>query len=157
MIISSATGIVLDIFASRYEGFPLLAIVISGLFPLCNLEMFLSSHGVARFTGERWFHLRLSTIYRFTCGRIITDIQHVGVSWGRSQPEAGHDHSAAHHHTGGSDISCHITLARVAASANPIRNIFCDIFLLCGGCTNTSQCLILINPVSFFRSQYHSF
>jgi len=42
MIISSATGIVLDIFASRYEGFPLLAIVISGLFPLCNLEMFLS-------------------------------------------------------------------------------------------------------------------
>ncbi|KIJ63361.1 hypothetical protein HYDPIDRAFT_113350 [Hydnomerulius pinastri MD-312] len=31
MIISSATGIVLDTFASRYQGFPLLAIVISGL------------------------------------------------------------------------------------------------------------------------------
>jgi len=31
MIISSATGIVLDLFASRYPGFPLLAIVISGL------------------------------------------------------------------------------------------------------------------------------
>ncbi|KAI6124043.1 hypothetical protein EDD16DRAFT_1564160 [Pisolithus croceorrhizus] len=31
MVISSATGIVLDIFASRYWGFPLLAVVISGL------------------------------------------------------------------------------------------------------------------------------
>ncbi|KAI6021150.1 Mg transporter [Pisolithus marmoratus] len=31
MVISSATGIVLDIFASRYQGFPLLAVVISGL------------------------------------------------------------------------------------------------------------------------------
>ncbi|KAH7928154.1 hypothetical protein BV22DRAFT_1083496 [Leucogyrophana mollusca] len=31
MAISSATGIVLDIFATRYQGFPLLAIVISGL------------------------------------------------------------------------------------------------------------------------------
>ncbi|KAI6143916.1 Mg transporter [Pisolithus tinctorius] len=31
MVISSATGIVLDTFASRYQGFPLLAIVISGL------------------------------------------------------------------------------------------------------------------------------
>ncbi|EGN96398.1 hypothetical protein SERLA73DRAFT_186115 [Serpula lacrymans var. lacrymans S7.3] len=31
MLISSGTGMVLDIFASRYEGFPLLAIVISGL------------------------------------------------------------------------------------------------------------------------------
>jgi len=31
MVISSGTGIVLDIFASRYEGFPLLAIVIGGL------------------------------------------------------------------------------------------------------------------------------
>ncbi|KAG1736926.1 Mg transporter [Suillus paluster] len=31
MIISCATGIVLDMFASRYQGFPLLAIVISGL------------------------------------------------------------------------------------------------------------------------------
>lgn len=30
MIISSGTGIILDLFASRYEGFPLLAIVISG-------------------------------------------------------------------------------------------------------------------------------
>jgi solute carrier family 41 len=32
MVISSGSGIVLDLFASRYEGFPLLAIVISGLF-----------------------------------------------------------------------------------------------------------------------------
>ncbi|KAG8217120.1 hypothetical protein J3R82DRAFT_5155 [Butyriboletus roseoflavus] len=31
MVISSGTGIVLDIFASRYPGFPLLAVVISGL------------------------------------------------------------------------------------------------------------------------------
>ncbi|KAG1819792.1 uncharacterized protein BJ212DRAFT_1479021 [Suillus subaureus] len=31
MVISCATGIVLDMFASRYKGFPLLAIVISGL------------------------------------------------------------------------------------------------------------------------------
>ncbi|KAG0692383.1 Mg transporter [Suillus ampliporus] len=31
MVISCATGIVLDMFASRYQGFPLLAIVISGL------------------------------------------------------------------------------------------------------------------------------
>jgi solute carrier family 41 len=31
MVISSGTGIVLDIFSSRYEGFPILAIVISGL------------------------------------------------------------------------------------------------------------------------------
>lgn len=31
MVISCATGIVLDIFVSRYQGFPLLAIVISGL------------------------------------------------------------------------------------------------------------------------------
>lgn len=31
MIISSATGIVLDLFVSRYEGFALLAVVISGL------------------------------------------------------------------------------------------------------------------------------
>jgi solute carrier family 41 len=30
MVISCATGIVLDMFASRYKGFPLLAIVISG-------------------------------------------------------------------------------------------------------------------------------
>jgi solute carrier family 41 len=30
MVISCATGIVLDMFASRYNGFPLLAIVISG-------------------------------------------------------------------------------------------------------------------------------
>lgn len=30
MVISCATGIVLDMFASRYQGFPLLAIVISG-------------------------------------------------------------------------------------------------------------------------------
>lgn len=30
MVISSGTGIVLDTFASRYQGFPLLAIVISG-------------------------------------------------------------------------------------------------------------------------------
>jgi len=30
MIISSATGIVLDLFVSRYEGFALLAVVISG-------------------------------------------------------------------------------------------------------------------------------
>lgn len=34
MVISSATGIVLDLFANRYEGFPLLAIVISGSFPV---------------------------------------------------------------------------------------------------------------------------
>ena len=32
MVISSVTGIILDIFASRYQGFPLLAIVISGAF-----------------------------------------------------------------------------------------------------------------------------
>jgi len=30
MVISCATGIVLDMFASRYQGFPLLAVVISG-------------------------------------------------------------------------------------------------------------------------------
>lgn len=30
MVISSATGIVLDLFVSRYEGFALLAVVISG-------------------------------------------------------------------------------------------------------------------------------
>jgi hypothetical protein len=40
MVISSGSGIVLDIFASRYDGFPLLAIVISGLFPLSNAEQF---------------------------------------------------------------------------------------------------------------------
>ncbi|KAI6097962.1 hypothetical protein EDD16DRAFT_1498967, partial [Pisolithus croceorrhizus] len=33
MVISSATGIVLDIFASRYQGFPLLAVVISAGLP----------------------------------------------------------------------------------------------------------------------------
>jgi len=32
MVISSGTGIVLDMFVSRYEGFALLAIVISGIF-----------------------------------------------------------------------------------------------------------------------------
>lgn len=32
MIISSGTGIVLDTFVSRYEGFALLAVVISGMF-----------------------------------------------------------------------------------------------------------------------------
>ena len=32
MVISSGTGIVLDMFVSRYEGFSLLAIVISGMF-----------------------------------------------------------------------------------------------------------------------------
>jgi len=30
MVISSGTGVVLDMFVSRYEGFPLLAVVISG-------------------------------------------------------------------------------------------------------------------------------
>lgn len=33
MIISTGTGIVLDLFVSRYKGFALLAVVISGLFP----------------------------------------------------------------------------------------------------------------------------
>jgi len=30
MVISSGTGVVLDMFVSKYEGFPLLAVVISG-------------------------------------------------------------------------------------------------------------------------------
>lgn len=34
MVISSATGIVLDVFVSRYRGFALLAIVISGSYSL---------------------------------------------------------------------------------------------------------------------------
>ncbi|KAG9318055.1 hypothetical protein JVU11DRAFT_119 [Chiua virens] len=45
MVISSGTGIVLDTFASRYPGFPLLAVVISGAFflpPVCTTTDFFS-------------------------------------------------------------------------------------------------------------------
>jgi solute carrier family 41 len=38
MVISSATGIVLDLFVSRYLGFALLAVVISGTFSLSLLS-----------------------------------------------------------------------------------------------------------------------
>ena len=34
MAISSATGIILDLFVSRYKGFALLAVIISGMFDI---------------------------------------------------------------------------------------------------------------------------
>ena len=37
MVISSATGIVLDMFVSRYEGFAILAVVISGTLLIATL------------------------------------------------------------------------------------------------------------------------
>ena len=43
MAISSGTGIVLDMFVSRYEGFALLAIVISGMFFLTSFSNFKNS------------------------------------------------------------------------------------------------------------------
>jgi len=44
MIISSGTGIVLDMFVSRYEGFAVLAVVISGNIPLFSFPTPLSSN-----------------------------------------------------------------------------------------------------------------
>jgi hypothetical protein len=61
MIISSGTGIVLDVFVSRYRGFALLAIVISGKhdLPYTGPSTDYLRH---RSTRKRWRHLRLSTI-----------------------------------------------------------------------------------------------
>ena len=67
MVISSGTGIVLDMFVSRYEGFALLAIVISGMFlPVSQTFIFKMLHRPSR--GRR-FYSRLKTIYIFTCSR----------------------------------------------------------------------------------------
>lgn len=61
MVISSATGIILDTFASRYQGFPLLAIVISGVFTAFMFSHWQLNH--LRFAGERGFYLCLATVH----------------------------------------------------------------------------------------------
>lgn len=65
MVISSGTGVVLDIFASRYPGFPLLAVVISGEFSLrvSRYPRRLNSLQVYR---EAW-GLYLSRVFRLRC------------------------------------------------------------------------------------------
>ncbi|KAL4065157.1 hypothetical protein J3A83DRAFT_4099943 [Scleroderma citrinum] len=56
MVISSATGIVLDTFASRYRGFPLLAIVITGL-PGSVGSIFVSRLSTALHAAEHSTHV----------------------------------------------------------------------------------------------------
>lgn len=81
MVISCGTGIVLDLFVSRYEGFALLAAVISGELShevlsrrlLCSLQVFLamwgpsSSHGYPQpYTPQRSPLIMASKVYPLT-------------------------------------------------------------------------------------------
>ena len=69
MAISSGTGIVLDMFVSRYEGFALLAIVISGMFLSASQNFrkyFILKKTLHRPTRGCRFYPRLKTIYIFT-------------------------------------------------------------------------------------------
>jgi solute carrier family 41 len=63
MVISCATGIVLDMFASRYQGFPLLAIVISGE---CGETYCLYCHNA----GEQGF-LAVLGLYLYPDSRLL--------------------------------------------------------------------------------------
>ena len=67
MVISSGTGIVLDMFVSRYEGFALLAIVISGMFFYLKLLNIFILNTLHRPSGGCRFYSRLKIIYISTC------------------------------------------------------------------------------------------
>jgi len=71
MVISSGTGIVLDMFVSRYEGFALLAVVISGSYSLFLLLSLLIYSSV-RFTRSSRLNSYFSLIYRSSCCRTVT-------------------------------------------------------------------------------------
>lgn len=67
MVISSGTGLVLDHFATRYQGFPLLAVVCGGLYSisLILLCLILTSSILFRSSRRRWIDFRIPTIYCF--------------------------------------------------------------------------------------------
>ncbi|KAI6105279.1 hypothetical protein EDD16DRAFT_225406 [Pisolithus croceorrhizus] len=87
MVISSVTGIVLDIFGSRCQGFPLLAVVISGAW-------------------ECGVYCHLSTIESLKTSRLFT-------KKGATR-EAGYDRSSPRRHACRHNIPCHPTCPRMA-------------------------------------------
>ena len=60
MIISSGTGIVLDMFASRYPGFPMLAVVISG--EVIFTSVLHTTEPTGRFTGKRGVYIYIPSL-----------------------------------------------------------------------------------------------
>jgi cation transporter-like permease len=131
MMISSATGMILDVFVSKYEGFAMLAVVISGTRILVlNTSTTDDSFRSARSSR---LHFRIPALHRFTCSclchytpriRIIKFQKGARLAFGHGDPHA--DHSPRR-----GDIPVHpacLWMARNRLSIRPLLNV---VLLLC--------------------------
>jgi solute carrier family 41 len=139
MVIEVATGIVLDLFVHRYEGFAILAVAISSALSRLEFWTFISTllmASLCRPPGQCRFNIGVATIDGPSCCSLV---YLTAQKLPQTQREASHDDTVTCHSTSADYFSCRLACGRMAEFATAFHGMGSVLlFLRCELCMSRS-------------------